>query len=407
MNSKTLQTCWVILLAAGKGTRFGGQIPKCYRLVAGRPIISWSITSLTKHKKITKILPVINLKDESLALQSLENQNKCLQPVIGGNSRLESLILALQWIEKQKHGPDYILVHDAARPIIPTTIINLLINQYNQKPTCVLPVLAVNDSLAKCSFTNNTHIMNKALSRKDINIIQTPQLFNYKGLVSILLQSDSKTKQYIKDDIPEWEILLRENQDIQCIKGDPSLSKLTHKNDLPYLEFILNKDNETKTIFKSCLGYDIHKFSKNKPTLYLGGICVPGYKGLEGHSDADVLLHALCDALYGLSSYGDIGKAFPPSDNKWKNASSKIFVKHALQTLIDKKGVLNHVDCSIIAEQPKITDFRDKIITNLSILLKLPLDNISLKATTNEGLGCIGRSEGIASWVVCSASFTK
>jgi len=381
-----------IILAAGSSSRFDNVNLKQYETINNKPIIYHS-TKPFQINEIDIILIVINKIHKDIAQSSLKGF-KNIKFINGGSTRQKSVFNAL--IKLKEYKPTKVLIHDAARPNISSNIIKKIINHLN-KYDSVIPVIAINDALKKI---NKSHYIIENLNKESLILAQTPQGFKYKTL----LKAHINTKIINANDD---SALLDKDNSIYTIKGDFQNIKITTKKDLNSLKSIM-KLKEKKYISISGLGVDVHKFDKisNKNVfIKLGGINIKFNKNLIGHSDADVLIHSLVDSILGTIANGDIGSKFPNTDNKWKKADSKIFLNFALEQLKINNCQIVHTDITIICEKPKIEPHRDKIRKNLSKLMKIHKNNISIKATTTEGLGYLGRKEGIM--VKCLTTILK
>ena len=374
-----------IVLASGLGTRFDKKIIKQYQVINGHSVIYHSVLALKKNINVDKVVIVINNKHKDMAKNSLIGLN-IKDFINGGNSRQKSVYNALKYIKK--YNPTNVLIHDSVRPNIKNSLINTLVKKLD-KYASVIPVIKINDSLKKIKSNN---ILGH-LDRDKYCLAQTPQAFKYKELLQ-------KHKLNINNNISDDATLF---ESVYKIKGNSNNIKITSKNDLKLLEAIMCKEN--KYIQISGAGIDVHKFGLgNAKSLKLGGIAIKHNKKLIGHSDADVVLHALVDSILGTVSEGDIGTIFSNKDPKWKNANSKLFVKHATSILKKHKCILLHTDINIICEEPKISPYRNKIKKNIAKLLCISEKCVSIKATTTETLGFTGRKEGIMAQCITTIS---
>ncbi len=371
-----------ILLAAGSSSRFDKTKLKQYELINNKAIIYHS-TKPFLNNKIDIVLVVINKLHKSIAKSSLK-ELKRIKFINGGSTRQESVFKAL--VELKKYKPNKVLIHDSARPNISRKIINDIIN-YLDKYDSAIPVIKINDALKKI---NKSNYIIENLNKDSLILAQTPQGFNYKTL----LKAHSNTKIINANDD---SVLLDNKKKIYTFTGDYQNIKITTKSDLSTIKAIMNL-KEKKYISVSGLGIDVHKFGEivNKNTfIKIGGIKIKYNKNLIGHSDADVLIHSLVDSILGTIADGDIGSKFSNTDDRWKKADSKIFLDFALEKLRLHNSKIIHTDVTIICEKPKISPHRNKIRNNLSKLINIHKKNISIKATTTEGLGYLGREEGI------------
>ena len=386
MNIK-VESVTVILLAGGTGNRFGSKTSKQLININNETLIEICIKNLKKKINKIKILIVSNSKDFK-TIKKIATKHDLLDPIIGGKNRHESVYRGLVSIKKS--SPKFVLVHDSARPFVSRKVLNDLLNEAKKNTDCVIPVLPLSDSLR----TVNKNEITKVESRKDKFLVQTPQLCNYKEL----LKAHHNTTQIYED---ESSLLMSTGTKVTTIEGDPRILKITYENDFQLLKPYLT--NNIKYITMIGNGFDIHRFDLKKDNIKsfvtLGGINIPNTNSLIGHSDADVLLHAITDSILGVVNEGDIGKLFPPSDLKWKNSDSSTFLIHASKLLNKKNGKINNIDAVIVCEKPKISDYSDLMQKNIARILNINPKRISIKGKTSESIGFIGRQEGIAAMV--------
>jgi 2-C-methyl-D-erythritol 4-phosphate cytidylyltransferase/2-C-methyl-D-erythritol 2,4-cyclodiphosphate synthase len=385
MNSVKLA---LILLAGGIGTRINRKISKQMIMFNNLTILELNIINFMKELKNVPIQIVTNNKD-FLKVSEICNKYNLLSPVLGGDERHESTYNGINSIKYI--NPKYVLIHDTARPIISSKVIKSLVAYSNKEVFCVAPVLKIRDSIRKIS----KNIIKKTIQKNDKFLVQTPQLCNYK----ILKKTLENTKINFED---ETALFLHNSMEVISIDGDPHSLKLTYEKDLELLEPHLTIYSNNY-ITKIGNGFDIHRFDNSRMSdnnfILLGGIKIKSSKQLIGHSDADVLLHAITDCILGVINKGDIGSIFPPSDNKWKNADSSIFLKHASKLLQNEQGIINNIDAIIVCEKPKIIDYSKEMKINIAKILNINEQKISIKGKTSESIGFIGREEGIAAMV--------
>ncbi|ANA14134.1 bifunctional 2-C-methyl-D-erythritol 4-phosphate cytidylyltransferase/2-C-methyl-D-erythritol 2,4-cyclodiphosphate synthase [Acetobacter oryzifermentans] len=369
-----------ILLAAGTGSRYaattGSSIPKQYVLLAGQPVIRHAAQALLPH--VTSIQPVGDPASLNEALEGL----KILPPVAGGETRQASVRAGLEALDKlpEAEKPHIVLVHDGARPYVTAQVIGNVVSALEQHPGAI-PAVPVADTLKR----EKDGVIDGTVPRDHLYRAQTPQGFRFglfldlhRGAASVSATDDAK-------------LLEDAGFSVALVAGDEDNIKLTYEGDLVRLERLIGPT----LLPRVGLGYDVHAFEEGRP-LILCGITVPHTKGLAGHSDADVGIHALCDAIYGALAEGDIGRHFPPSQNEWKNADSARFLVHAGQRIRERGGMLVNADLTLICERPKIGPHSEAMRKRLADLLEVDVDRISVKATTSERLGFTGREEGIA-----------
>ena len=377
MTSEKQVNVFALVMAAGSGTRVGGEIPKQYRLIAGESILSRAIKPLLEHPKITAVTVVISELDESLFLQHCGHL-KNISFIFGGKDRQESVRLGLDSFSK--FNPEFVLIHDGARPFLPKNVIDDILFGLETED-CVIPVLRINDSLKEAVSGRIT----KSIDRDQYLRTQTPQGFRYSKIMEAHI---AKRGLSLSDDAA----LLEEGQSLATVNGSEDLFKITYGNDLTKAAQFIASNFE----YRVGHGFDVHKFGPGKGII-LCGVHLPHDLSLIGHSDADVALHAITDALLGALAEGDIGEYFPPSEPEWKDVSSRVFLQKAIELMNEKAGEIVNVDLTIICELPKIGPFKPKMTQNLSEIFQTPIKNINIKATTTEGLGAMGRKEGISS----------
>ncbi len=378
----------LILLAGGIGTRTKRKISKQMIKYNNLTILEMNIINLSKNLQNIPIQIVTNDKD-FIEVSQICNKYNLLTPILGGDERHKSTYNALKSIEYI--NPKYVLIHDVARPIISSEVIEKLVSYSKQEVFCVAPVLKISDSVRKIS--KNT--LKSIISKNDKVLVQTPQLCNYR-----ILKNTLKNTNKIFED--ETALFLHNSMQVIAIEGDPLSLKITYEKDLNLLEPHLTA-NSYNYITKIGNGFDIHRFDNSRISennfIILGGIKIKTSKKLIGHSDADVLLHAITDSILGVINKGDIGSIFPPTDDKWKNADSSIFLKYASKLLHSEKGIINNIDATIVCEKPKIIDYSQKMKKNIANILNINEQKISIKGKTSESIGFVGREEGIAAMV--------
>ena len=371
-----------LLVAAGSGSRAGGGAPKQFRRLGGRPLLAHAVAALL-HKRIDRVQVVIGQGQEQdfrdavagLALPS---------PVIGGATRQQSVRNGLEALARSG-VIGRVLIHDAARPFLPAAVIDRLLDALDDQAGAV-PVLPVVDTLARAEA-----MLGDAVARAGLMRVQTPQAFRFDA---ILRAHAAWSGGEATDDA---QVARAAGLDVAIVAGDPALEKLTYEQDFRRAEALL----AARLTARTGLGFDVHAFGPGDG-LWLGGVRIPHERGLVGHSDADVALHAITDALLGALGAGDIGDHFPPDDPQWRGAASARFVERARALVEQEGGRIDHVDVTIVCESPRIGPHRAAIRTCVAGLLRLPERNVSIKATTTERLGFTGRGEGIAAQAVAT-----
>ena len=374
--------CAALILAGGSGVRLGGEVPKQYLPLAGRPVLRHSIEIFTAHAAIGAVRCVIRPDDRERYDEAADGL-AILDPVAGGENRQESARLGLESLVED--APETVLIHDAARPFIDPATLDRTLDALGAHAGA-LPAVPLGDTLKRSDGAR----VGETLDRSGLWRAQTPQGFRYR---EILEAHRSLAGEILTDDAAVAE---RHGLDVALVMGNESNMKITTAEDLERARRFLAgavADIRTGT------GFDVHRFGPGDHVM-LCGVKVPSERGLEGHSDADVGLHAITDALLGAMAAGDIGMHFPPSDAKWRDASSDVFVRHALGLVAGKGGIVSHVDVTIICEKPRIGPHRDAMAARIAEILEIETGRVSVKATTTEGLGFTGRGEGIAAQAV-------
>lgn len=367
-----------ILVAAGSGSRFGAETPKQFLRLAGKPVIRHCAEALARE--VDLLLPVGDAEPICDALAGTAH----LPPVAGGATRQDSVRLGLEALASQ--SPDIVFVHDAARPMIPTGTIPALLAALKTAPGAI-PALPVADTLKRAEHG----AIRATVPRDGLYRAQTPQAFRFP----VLLAAHRAGIGVAATD--DASLLEAAGEPVAIVQGSEDNIKLTYADDLPRLERIMT----AHMIPRVGTGFDVHVLEAGRP-LMLCGVAVPHDKGLAGHSDADVGIHALCDAIYGALAEGDIGRHFPPSEATWKDADSARFLVHAGERIAARGGRLANADVTLICERPKIAPHAAAMTARLAAILGVDASLISVKATTTEKLGFTGRGEGIAAQAVAT-----
>jgi 2-C-methyl-D-erythritol 4-phosphate cytidylyltransferase/2-C-methyl-D-erythritol 2,4-cyclodiphosphate synthase len=370
-----------LLVAAGSGSRAGGGQPKQYRLLAGKPLLAHAVDSL-RRAGIDDVRVVIGPGQEALYREAIGGR-RLADPVLGGPERHDSVRNGLEALARE--GADQVLIHDAARPFLPAAVVERLREALAGADGAV-PVLPVVDTLAKAADT-----LGDAVDRTGLVRVQTPQAFRFEAIL------DAHRRWRGSAPTDDAQVARAAGLRVAAVAGDATLEKLTHDEDFDRAEARLAAAMTSRT----GLGFDVHAFAAGE-ALWLGGIRIPHERGLKGHSDADVLLHAVADALLGAIGAGDIGDHFPPGDPQWRGAASSRFVEHARALIEARGGRIDHVDVTVICEAPRIGPHREAIRASVAALLRLPPTRVSIKATTTERLGFTGRGEGMAAQAIAT-----
>jgi 2-C-methyl-D-erythritol 4-phosphate cytidylyltransferase / 2-C-methyl-D-erythritol 2,4-cyclodiphosphate synthase len=369
----------VIIVAAGRGSRAGEGLPKQYRRVAGVMLLRRTIDAVAACDPSAQIQVIIHKDDLSLYNKAVEGLS-LLKPVVGGDTRQESVLNGLKALEAR--APDYILVHDAARPFVSKVLFNGVIDQLMHGARAVIPAVSMVDTLKLVEGNQIT----RTIDRDHIVAVQTPQGFCFGTLLAAHTAANNKG---LTDD---GAVMESAGHKVETSVGDSANFKITNADDFTKAEAVIMNANADVRVGS---GYDVHRFEAGDH-LWLCGIKLPFEKSLKGHSDADVGLHALTDALLSAVAAGDIGTHFPPSDAQWRGASSDIFIKKAVDIIHQKGGIIAHVSLCLICERPKIGPHNAAMRARVADLLGINTDRVSIQATTTEKLGFTGREEGIA-----------
>ncbi len=371
-----------IVVAAGSGSRTGSTLPKQYINVAGKPMIRHSVDALLQILKPENIFIIIGENQHLQAQAALPHINAA-QFIVGGATRQQSVLHGLAAAEKSK--PGRVLIHDAARPFLTLAVIHRLLAKLDIYCGAV-PALPIVDSLA-----HGNELMQQTVKRDGLWRVQTPQAFRFPEIYAA--HQNWKNEVEPTDDA---SMLLESGIEVAIVEGDEALAKFTFAHD-----FERRHGQAHKMTFRSGTGFDVHKFGPGEE-LWLCGIQIPSPVGLIGHSDADVALHAVVDAILGAAALGDIGDHFPPGDPQWRGASSDQFVAEAMRLVREQGYEVNNLDLTIICETPKIAPHRAAMRVHLADILHTDVEKISVKATTTEGLGFTGRGEGIAAQAIAT-----
>ncbi|MBU8546933.1 MULTISPECIES: bifunctional 2-C-methyl-D-erythritol 4-phosphate cytidylyltransferase/2-C-methyl-D-erythritol 2,4-cyclodiphosphate synthase [Roseomonadaceae] len=369
-------TSVALLMAAGSGSRFGADRPKQYLSLAGRPVLRHAAEALLRDGGVDAILPVCASDSLAMVAAILEGL-PTLPPVVGGATRQASVRAGLEALAGDP--PALVLVHDGARPVVPPGTVPALLAALERHPGAI-PAQPVTDTLKR----GEAGLIQATVPRAGLFRAQTPQAFRFAPLLAAHRTATAEAT----DDA---QLLEAAGLAVALLPGHEQNIKITWPEDLARMEAALTPP----LLPRIGTGFDVHRLVAGRP-MVLCGVTIPGPMGLDGHSDADVGLHALCDAIYGALAEGDIGRWFPPSEAQWKDADSARFLRHAAGRIAARGGVLANADVTLICERPKITPHATAMRERLAALLEVPLDRISVKATTTERLGFPGRGEGIA-----------
>jgi len=377
-----------VVVAAGRGSRAGADVPKQFRPIFGAPMIRQSLLMLVEHAEVGFVQPVIHRDDVALFHSSTSGLSY-LPPVFGGATRQASVRAGLEALAP--HAPDIVLVHDAARPFASATLTSHAIKAARQSHAAI-PALAVTDTIKTIDANG---FVDQTLDRSSLRAIQTPQAFTFADLLAAHRKAALAGRDDFTDDaaLAEWA-----GMKVVVFEGEAGNIKITNAGDFPRAEataFAALGDVRTGS------GIDVHAFGPGDHVT-LGGVRIPHSQALTGHSDADVVLHALTDAILGALADGDIGVHFPPSDPQWRGASSDRFLRFAVDRVAKRGGRIAHLDINIVCEAPRIGPHRDAMRENIARVAGVTADRVGVKATTSERLGFTGRGEGIAAYATAT-----
>jgi 2-C-methyl-D-erythritol 4-phosphate cytidylyltransferase/2-C-methyl-D-erythritol 2,4-cyclodiphosphate synthase len=368
-----------LVVAAGRGSRFGGGVPKQYAVLAGQPVLRHALTAFTGHPRVDTVRAVIhpddrNLYDQAAAGLPLE------MPVDGGEARQDSVLNGLRAIESL--SPARVLIHDGARPLIGADVVNRVLDALDRAPGAIA-ALPVSDTLKRATADGRVA---ETVARAGLWRAQTPQGFRFRDILA------AHEKAYGLKLTDDASVAEHAGLTVELVPGAAENIKVTTQEDLIRAgRWLAGSAGEIRV----GSGFDVHRFAPGDHVM-LCGIAVPHETGLLGHSDADVGLHALSDAIFGALGAGDIGMHFSPSDPRWRGAESAVFVRQVRDLVADRGGAIVHVDVTLICERPKVGPHRAAMVARIAELLDIDAGRVSVKATTTEGLGFTGRREGIA-----------
>ncbi|MGE5163934.1 MAG: bifunctional 2-C-methyl-D-erythritol 4-phosphate cytidylyltransferase/2-C-methyl-D-erythritol 2,4-cyclodiphosphate synthase [Sphingobacteriales bacterium] len=377
-----------VVVAAGRGVRAGGDLPKQFREIGGMSLLRRSLLSFVEIPNIGAVQPVVRRDDFDLVRQQTSDID-ILPPVFGGATRQASVRAGLEALLPR--SPDIVLVHDAARPFASADLITRAIAAA-EKTGAAIPVLPVTDTVKRVGPAGTVEA---TIDRGPLRLVQTPQAFAFDALIDAHRRAAAQGRDDFTDDaaLAEWAGMI-----VSVFAGEPGNIKLTTPDDFARAEAM---QSAALGDVRTGSGLDVHAFGPGDHVT-LGGIRIAHPKGLTGHSDADVALHALTDAILGALAEGDIGAHFPPSDPQWRGASSDRFLVFAVDRVRARRGRIAHLDLTIVCEAPRIGQHRDAMRTNIARLAGIGIERVGVKATTSEKLGFTGRGEGIAAYATAT-----
>jgi 2-C-methyl-D-erythritol 4-phosphate cytidylyltransferase / 2-C-methyl-D-erythritol 2,4-cyclodiphosphate synthase len=377
-----------VVVAAGRGVRAGGGGPKQYRQIGGEPVIRASLKAMLGHPGIALVQPVIHPEDRAL-FDAASAGLAVLAPVLGGATRQASVRAGLEALRPR--APDLVLVHDAARPFASPALIARGIAAARACGAAI-PALPVADTV---KTVDRDGAVTGTIDRAQLRLVQTPQAFAFAPLLEAHQRAHAAGREDFTDDaaLAEWAGIK-----VGTFEGEAGNMKLTTADD-----FLRAGTAELAALadVRTGSGYDVHAFADGDHVT-LGGVRIPHKQGLSGHSDADVILHALVDAILGALADGDIGVHFPPSDPQWRGASSDRFLAFAIERLRARGGRIAHLDVNVICEAPRIGPHRDAMRSRIAEIAGIDVSRVAVKATTSEKLGFIGRREGMAAFATAT-----
>lgn len=389
-------TTVALIVAGGAGSRASaaGAEPKQFREVAGRIVLERSVAPFLGHPRMDAVIVVVPAGCEDRAAAVLGEHERLLPSVAGGGSRQESVRLGLNAIAGL--SPERVLIHDAARPFVAEGVIDRVIGALDRGCNAI-PALPVSDTLKR---TGAGDVIEATVDRSSLFAAQTPQGFRYRDIFEAHRAAAGLDREFTDDAaIAEWAGI-----PVSLVAGDPANRKLTTPEDFEMAERLLGVAGTRE--FRTGTGFDVHRFADGEAVM-LCGVRIAHDRALTGHSDADVGLHALTDALLGAIGDGDIGSHFPPGDARWKGASSDRFLRHAADLVSRRGGTVVNADVTLICETPRIGPHRDAMRSRIAEILGISVARISVKATTSEGLGFTGRREGIAAQAIVSIAIAQ
>jgi 2-C-methyl-D-erythritol 4-phosphate cytidylyltransferase / 2-C-methyl-D-erythritol 2,4-cyclodiphosphate synthase len=371
-----------IVVAAGRGQRAGGDIPKQYWTLAGEPAIRPALSAFSNHPAIDLVQPVIHPADEDLFRAASSSLPKLLAPVAGGATRQISVHRGLQALAER--APELVLIHDAARPFLTGALVDRAIAAGRQYGAAV-PGIAIADTV---KTIDDAAMVSETLDRGRLRTVQTPQAFAFALIAEAHRRAAAAGRDDFTDDaaLAEWA-----GHRVRVFEGESGNVKLTTSDDFTRAEILRAA---ALTDVRTGNGFDVHAFTEGDHVM-LGGVRIPHARGVTGHSDADVALHALVDAILGALAEGDIGQHFPPGDPQWRAASSDRFLAFACERVRARGGMIGHLDVTIVCESPRVSPHRDAIRARIAAIAGIAVDRVAVKATTSEKLGFAGRDEGL------------
>lgn len=390
MGSLSTKRVAAVAVAAGRGIRAGGAVPKQFRSLQGEPLLRTTLRTLAQHPQIRAVQPVIHPDDDAL-FRAAAGDLALLPAVSGGATRQASVLAGLEALAAQNPPPEVVLVHDAARPFLTAGLIDRAIAAV-ETASAAVPALAVSDTVKTVGAHGR---VTGTLDRAMLRTVQTPQAFHFAPLIEAHRRAAQAGRSDFTDDaaLAEWAGL-----EVAVFEGEAENIKMTTAEDF---DRVAARAAERLGDIRTGFGFDVHAFGDGDHVT-IGGVAIPHPRGLSGHSDADVGLHALVDAILGALADGDIGSHFPPSDPQWRGAASDQFLRFAVGRVAARGGMIAHLDLTLVCELPKIGPHRDALRARIAEIAGIAISRVAVKATTSERLGFTGRGEGIAAYATAT-----
>lgn len=381
-----------LIVAAGRGTRAGGHVPKQYHHIGGKPILRHSIDTFLAHSAVDHVIVALSPEDTLYRDVAPQNDGRLLPPAIGGDSRQDSVRAGLRALADRR--PARVLIHDAARPFVTAELIGRVASALDDVEA-VIPALPVSATL---KVVNASGAVTATIPRDGVQAAETPQGFRFSSILAAH-EKAALAGVTVTDDagIAEWA-----GMPVKVVSGDPGNVKLTSAEDILAADRRLAAEAAlARGDIRVGTGFDVHAFGPGNEVM-LGGVAIAHTRGVVGHSDGDVVLHALTDAVLGALAEGDIGDHFPPSDPQWSGASSDRFLRFAVERVVARGGRIANLDVAIVTEAPRIAEHRAAMRQAIAAICGIAPDRVGVKATTNENLGFIGRGEGLAAYATAT-----
>lgn len=402
MSRNTTHDTLAVIVAAGRGTRAGPGGPKQYRQLAGRAVLAWTAEAFLSHPQVDAVRVIIHRDDHNAydaAMADLLDHPKLLSPTPGGAERQDSVRLGLESVAEK--APARVLIHDAARPFIDAATITRVIDALDDHDGAIA-ALPVHDTIKKSDGASNPCITD-TVPRDALWRAQTPQGFGFDRILNAHRKAEG---QKLTDDAAVAEAA---GLSVRLVAGSPDNMKITQAEDFGMAETLLDRKTEARAAmmeYRTGHGFDVHAFEDGDAVI-ICGVSIAHDRKLKGHSDADVGMHALTDAIFGAIGEGDIGDHFPPSDPQWKGAPSRVFLDKARERVAARGGRITHCDVTLMCEAPKIGPHRDAMRAALGEILQIAPERVSVKATTTEQLGFTGRREGVAAMATATVALKE